>query len=86
MAKLGCRQLDHLKTLGPHLIEIVGSPILRSLKKRGLVKALGEDGDSFYCITPDGLRALADAMDDGRVPPMALPKTWDGMNGKGSHG
>lgn len=36
----------------------------RALIKRGLLRT---DDSGAYCITPSGLRALADAMDAGRI-------------------
>lgn len=64
---LGKNQLATLRALGPHLVCIVGSKEHRSLQKRGLVESLGDDGNSFFAITPDGLRSLADAIDSGKL-------------------
>ena len=71
MARLGKNQLDFLAGLaGPRRAAIVGDKLLRSLAKSGYIKALGDD--SFYVITPDGLRAVADALDSGALKPTTL--------------
>ena len=62
---LGPRQLELLRGLANPCALVVPDPVSRSLVKRGLLAA-DPDG-SFAHITPAGLRALADAADDGRV-------------------
>lgn len=62
---LGKNQLATLRALGPYRVCIVGGKKHKSLARRGLCEALGDD--SFYAITPDGLRALADAIDRGQL-------------------
>lgn len=74
---LGSRQLAYLKALGhPSTYLVVGDAGARSLAKRGLLRAFGKARkgrrDSFYGITPAGMRALADALEDGRIA-RALP-------------
>ena len=71
--RLGNKQLQKLRTLGPSLCQIVGDDVCRSLAKRGLLASDSEDGEAFYHITPDGMRALADAIDDGKLPRMKVP-------------
>jgi hypothetical protein len=74
MKPLGKNQLAALKSLGPNMACIVGGKEHFSLLKRGLVEALDQDGDSMFMfvITPDGLRALADAIDGGKLPRMTI--------------
>ncbi|MER9912853.1 hypothetical protein NKJ71_19695 [Mesorhizobium sp. M0050] len=36
------------------------------------MKAVGSDGDSFYVVTADGLRAVADALDSGALAPVTI--------------
>lgn len=63
--RLGKNQLERLAALGsPSTAQIVGCKITRSLQKRGLLRA---NNDAFFCITPAGLRVLADEMESGRV-------------------
>ena len=68
---LGDKQLQRLSMMA-HIGNalVVPDDLSRSLCKRGLMLATGDvDGarDGFIVITPNGLRALADAMDAGRV-------------------
>lgn len=66
MGPLGKNQLHWLLVLGsPARRVVTGDRAVRSLVKRGLLKAAGSDGDSIFQITPDGLRALADAHERG---------------------
>jgi hypothetical protein len=63
--RLGKNQLQRLKILGcPGTAQIVGCKITASLERRGLVRS---DKGDFVCITPAGLRVLADEMEAGRV-------------------
>lgn len=65
---LGKHQLHLLLQLGsPGMRLIVGSRLARSLERRGLLRATGPKGDSFFQITPAGLRALADAFEGGEL-------------------
>lgn len=66
---LGKHQLNFLAGMaGTGSAVIVGDKLVRSLAKRGLLRSLSEKGSSFYTITPDGLRAVADALDSGALP------------------
>ena len=59
--RLGAKQIELLRTLAsPHLFLIVSDKIVLSLVKHGLVKAMGKDQDSFFQITPFGMRVAAD--------------------------
>lgn len=66
MARLGKRQLDKLAAIPISAAQICGCKTTRSLTKRGLMTAHGEDGDSWFSITPEGLEALAAAMRSGQ--------------------
>jgi hypothetical protein len=64
--RLGKHQLKLLAGLGsPFTLLVVGDALSASLVKRGLLEATGRSGDSFFRITPAGLRELADALDRG---------------------
>lgn len=64
--RIGKLQLQTLVMLGsPTTSLIVPTPRERSMIARGLLKC-GESG-GFACITPLGLRVLADEMEAGRV-------------------
>lgn len=65
--KLGPKQIKTLSIFRPGSFAVCGDKQLRRLAELGLVKAHGSCGDSFYGITSAGLRALADAADDGRL-------------------
>lgn len=68
MAPLGKNQLDFLmKMSGMGRAVIVGDKLIRSLCDRGLLVALSTEGDSFFVLTPNGLRAIADAIDSGAL-------------------
>jgi hypothetical protein len=70
--RLGDKQIELLAALGcPTWSMICGDKMLRRLAALGLLRPLGDD--SFFCITPAGLRALADALDAGRIK-QSLPK------------
>ena len=82
--KLGKHQLHLLCALGnPFCQLIVSDKVSRSLVKRGLVapqraperqKDGTMDEGSFFRVTPDGLRVLAEALDGGQVEPLMDPK------------
>jgi hypothetical protein len=62
---LGKNQRERLTALGcPTTAQVVGCAVTRSLAKRGLLRS---DGDGFFCITPAGLRWLADELEAGRI-------------------
>lgn len=65
MARLGFRQMEQLIKLGsPGTFRLESNAVCDSLIRRGLLKRHGLGSVS---ITSDGLRALADAMDNGQV-------------------
>ncbi|RWO22858.1 hypothetical protein [Mesorhizobium sp.] len=70
MARLGKNQLNFIAGMCLGRACVVGDKLLRSLAKAGCLKALGSD--SFYVITADGLRAVADAIDRGAIPPVTM--------------
>jgi hypothetical protein len=72
MARLGKNQIDFIAGMCLGRACIVGDKLMRSLAKAGAMKALGSDGDSFYVLTADGLRAVADAIDSGAIPPVTM--------------
>ena len=64
--RLGKKQLETLAALAsPGMAMIVPDKIALSLVRRGLMR-VGETG-GFACITPAGLRTLADELAAGRV-------------------
>lgn len=63
--KLGMRQLEMLRSVGTRSAVVVADPLTRRLCELGLMAEARPD--SFAHITPDGLRALADAADAGRI-------------------
>lgn len=66
MRPLGKHQLHLLGGLArPGTALVIADKLSRSLCKRQLAKEWGED--SYVCITPAGLRALADEADAGRL-------------------
>ncbi|MFA1674800.1 hypothetical protein ACDY97_19045 [Rhizobium mongolense] len=76
--KLGTRQLELLRTVGTTSALVVLDNVSRRLCALGLMKTMGKDGDSFACITPNGLRALADAVDAGRIKLFVMPEKRGG--------
>lgn len=71
MMALGTRQLETLRGVGTMGALIVGTPRTRRLVELGLMAS--EPNGSFARITPDGLRALADAVDAGRIDLFVMP-------------
>jgi hypothetical protein len=69
---LGTRQLKLLRSVGTTKAIVVGDKLSRRLCDLGLMKAMGDD--SFICVTPAGLRALADAADQGRIDLFKMPE------------
>lgn len=65
---LGPKQLEALEALGPQRCPIVADRTHRRLIEIGLADG-GDDG-SFVCLTPAGLRKLADEIDAGRAQPL----------------
>jgi hypothetical protein len=73
MARLGKNQLEQLaRFVGTGRAYVVGDKQLRRLRDLGMMRAVSEERDSFFTITSAGLRAVADAMDDGRIPPLSV--------------
>lgn len=72
MARLGKNQIKSLAGMCLGRAVVVGDKIERSLVKAGCMEALGSEGDSFYVITANGLRAVADAMESGAIPPVTM--------------
>ena len=70
--RLGKKQLELMRGVGATAAFVVPNPTLRRLCDLGVMKAHGPDG-SFVAITPDGLRALADAVEDGRIGLFTMP-------------
>lgn len=64
--RLGKKQIEMLAALGsPGVAMIVPDKIALSLVKRGLMRTAETGG--FACVTPAGLRVLADEFEAGRV-------------------
>lgn len=70
--RLGIRQLRKLRTVGTRMALVVPDKTSRRLCELGLMVAHGDDG-SFAAITPAGLRALADAVDAGKIKLFEMP-------------
>lgn len=63
--RLGKNQRERLTALGcPSTAQVVGCKVTRRLAELGLLRSK-EDG--FFCITPAGLRWLADELEAGRI-------------------
>lgn len=70
MTRVGPDQLRILMMAGsPTMILLTESRASRALLKRGMLQATPEGGGGLR-ISAYGLRALADAMDAGRIEPM----------------
>lgn len=69
--KLGKKQLDLLKYVGTTSAVVVGDRTTRRLCELGLMKS--DDKGDFAHITPSGLRALADAVVEGRATLFVMP-------------
>jgi hypothetical protein len=70
--KLGKKQLEMLRSVGTTAALVVPDTISRRLCELGLMKAAGADG-SFAHNTPAGLRALAEAAEQGRITLFVMP-------------
>lgn len=70
--KLGTRQLETLRAVGTTAAIVVPDSITRRLCALGLMAS--EASGSFAHITPAGLRALADAVDAGRISLFVMPE------------
>jgi len=74
--RLGKHQLAMLRTVGTTSALVVPDKTSRRLVELGLMAA--EPDGSFASITPNGLRALADAADAGRVTLFVMPERIKG--------
>lgn len=77
MARLGKKQLGFLAGMvgtgvGTGRAAVVGDALIHSLVARGCMRPLGPQGDSFFVVTPAGLRAVADALDAGTIPAVTI--------------
>lgn len=72
-ARLGKNQLKLLRALAGCMTVIVADKTTRSLCARGLM--VEQSPGAFVHVTPDGLRALADAAERGDVRLGSLPST-----------
>lgn len=72
---LGKLQLELLMALAsPSCLMIVGNGVSKSLVDRGLLKPnFADKPEAWHRITPNGLRALADAYETGRLEPLIKP-------------
>lgn len=71
--RLGKNQIDLLRGIGTHGALVVPNRMSRRLCDLGLLRSDSSDG-SFAYITSAGLRALADAVDDGKIELFKMPK------------
>lgn len=51
----------------PTTFYVTGERHTRTLIERGYARSIAPDGDGWVCITPAGLRRLADELEAGRV-------------------
>lgn len=73
MARLGRKQLTFLANMaGTGFAVVVGDAFIRRLVAHGCLRPLGPEGDSFFVVTPAGLRAVADALDAGTIPAVTI--------------
>lgn len=72
---LGKRQIERLMGLAsPSMLMIVGDAVSKSLVERGLLRPnFPEDPDAWHRITPEGMRALADAYEAGQLEQFMKP-------------
>lgn len=72
---LGKLQLERLMGLSsPSMMMVVGDAVSKSLVKRGLLKPNFPDTqDAWHRITPNGMRALADAYQAGQLAQFMKP-------------
>lgn len=66
--RLGKNQLKSLEMLSPKQCPVTADATLRRLIELGLAE--GGDNGSFVCLTPAGLRVLADEIESGRMCPI----------------
>lgn len=68
--RLGDRQIEALTSVGnPTMTWLCGSSkIMQTLRQKGCVRPLNpKEPDACLAITPAGLRALAEALEAGRI-------------------
>ena len=63
--RVGKRELAKLLILGTRFAQVVPDRITRRLVAKGLCDA--DDDGAFCTVSPNGLRAIADAADAGRI-------------------
>lgn len=64
--RLGNKQRQLLAALGsPSMVLLIGDSVSASLARRGLVRE--DELRGSCCITPAGMRALADELESGRI-------------------
>lgn len=83
MTRLGVKQIEYLaRRAGVFSAQVVPDALTRSLARRGLLTELSDKTDGFLALTPAAYRAVADALDTGRVvrPPV---EDW-GKAGQGT--
>jgi hypothetical protein len=72
--RLGKHQLELLRNLGATSAVVAPDKTTRRLCALGLMHAHGGKDGSFAAITPAGLRALADAVDAGKIRLFKMPE------------
>ena len=73
MSRLGRKQLDFLASMaGVYRSLVVPDKMTRSLCALGLMVSWSKKTDGFIVLTPAGLRAVADALENGGIerPPV----------------
>lgn len=84
MTRLGRHQLDLLSGLAcVNSALVVGNRLSDSLVRRGLLLATDAENNALVVLTPDGYRALADAIESGAIPwpPEFKPRPREGGPG-----
>ena len=72
--RLGTRQLELLSSIaGTHRALVVPDKLARGLAAKGLLVSMARApknvaADAFLVLTPTAYRAVADALEDGRIP------------------
>jgi hypothetical protein len=66
MRPLGKIQRELLYAMTCGRFRVTSDSVCKSLVARGLMKSHGLSDDSFFHVTPAGLRAIADDIDAGR--------------------
>ena len=76
MMRLGRKQLELLRSVGTTAALVIPTRRSRRLCDLGLMQSDNPEG-AFAYITPAGLRALADAVDAGRIDLFTPPRRKD---------